>query len=65
MTAVVRQLIAEGWSIERDDLAVMSPYLTEGIKRFGEYVLDGLSEEPEAFDPHLDLPGLADAGEAA
>jgi len=65
MTAVVRQLIAEGWSIERDDLAAMSPYLTEGIKRFGEYVLDGLSEEPEAFDPHLDLPGLADTGEAA
>ena len=65
MTAAVRQLLAEGWAIDPCDLATMAPYLTEGIKRFGEYVLDDLSEEPEAFDPHLDLPGLASTDQAA
>ena len=65
MTTVVRQLLAEGFPVDPDDLATMAPYLTEGIKRFGEYALDGLSEEPEAFDPHLDLPAIAGVGEAA
>ncbi|MGH9164749.1 MAG: Tn3 family transposase, partial [Acidimicrobiales bacterium] len=55
MIAVIRQLIAEGWVIDPDDLATMSPYLTGRIKRFGEYVTDGLSDPPEAFDPHLEL----------
>ena len=33
----------------------MSPYVTERVKRFGEYPIDGLDRPPEAFDPHLDL----------
>jgi TnpA family transposase len=66
MMAVLRQLVAEGWTIAPEDLAVLSPYITERIKRFGEYVIDGLSDPPEAFDPHLHLPELvAAAGEAA
>lgn len=59
MMAVIRQLIAEGWVIDPDDLATMSPYLTGRIKRFGEYATDGLSTPPEAFDPHLELVGAA------
>jgi hypothetical protein len=55
MTAVIRELVAEGRRVERDDLATMAPYITERIKRFGEYPLDGLDTPPEAFDPHLDL----------
>jgi hypothetical protein len=43
----------------------MSPYITERIKRFGEYNTDGLSAPPEAFDPHLDLPEAGSAGAAA
>jgi len=38
------------------DLATMSPYITERVKRFGEYPIDGLDTPPEAFDPHLQLP---------
>ncbi|MFE3410499.1 Tn3 family transposase [Streptomyces mirabilis] len=31
---IVRQLLEEGWTIEPEDLARISPYLTEHIKRF-------------------------------
>jgi TnpA family transposase len=66
MMAVLRQLIAECWTIDPEDLAALSPYITERIKRFGEYIIDGLSDPPEAFNPHLHLPELvAVAGEAA
>jgi hypothetical protein len=63
MTAAVRALIAEGRRVDRDDLATTSPDITERIKRFGEYPLDGLADPPEAFDPHLDL--LVAAAQAA
>jgi hypothetical protein len=59
MTDVVRDLQAVGHPVIPDDLATMSPYITERVKRlkrFGEYPLDGLDTPPEAFDPHLHLP---------
>ncbi len=63
MTAVIRQLIEEGWVITPEDLASLSAYITERIKRFGDYIIEALSTPPEAFDPHL---GIAAApGEAA
>jgi len=55
MTAVVRRLAGEGWTITPAALAALSPYLTERIKRFGEYATDGLTIPPAAFDPHLNL----------
>jgi hypothetical protein len=55
MTGVVRDLQVEGHAVNVDDLATISPYITERIKRFGEYPLDGLDKPPQAFDPHLDL----------
>jgi TnpA family transposase len=61
MTAVIRQLVEEGWVVTPEDLASLSPYITERIKRFGDYVIDTLAIPPEAFDPHLDIL----AGEAA
>jgi hypothetical protein len=36
-------------------LAHISPYLTEHIRRFGEYSTHELGLEPEAYDPHLDV----------
>ncbi|MGH2719714.1 MAG: Tn3 family transposase [Actinomycetota bacterium] len=63
MTAVIRQLLDEGWTISPEDLASLSPYLTERIKRFGDYVIDQLATPPEAFDPHLGI--ATTAGEAA
>ncbi|MFF3244851.1 hypothetical protein ACFYWY_14195 [Streptomyces sp. NPDC002870] len=35
--------------------AHISPYLTEHIRRFGEYSTHELGLEPEAYDPHLDV----------
>ncbi|WP_131784470.1 Tn3 family transposase [Protofrankia symbiont of Coriaria ruscifolia] len=40
MTEVVNQLVAEGWTVDPDDLATISPYIRENIRRFGEWVLD-------------------------
>ena len=55
MTTAIRDLQADGWSVTTDDLAVISPYLTETIKRFGDYPTDELSISPDAFDSHLEL----------
>ena len=64
MTAVLRQLAEEGWTITPAALAALSPYITERIKRFGEYATDGLTDPPAAFDPRLDLSAPV-TGEAA
>jgi TnpA family transposase len=55
MSDVVRDLQAAGHQVIPDDLATMSPYITERVKRFGEYPLDELDTPPGAFDPHLQL----------
>jgi TnpA family transposase len=52
---IVRQLLEEGWEIDPEALAHISPYLTEHIKRFGEYSTHELGIEPEAYDPKLDV----------
>ncbi|MGW2156993.1 Tn3 family transposase [Nonomuraea sp. NPDC001699] len=52
---VVRQLQAEGWKIDPEDLAEVSPYLTEHIMRFGEYSTHELAITPEAYEPRLDI----------
>ncbi|QHA09272.1 Tn3 family transposase [Streptomyces broussonetiae] len=51
----VRGLQAEGWKVEPEDLAEVSPYLTEKIMRFGEYSTHELDLAPEAYEPHLDV----------
>ena len=35
-------------------------YITEPIKRFGEYATDGLTIPPAAFDARLNLSGRGD-----
>ncbi|MBV9139992.1 MAG: Tn3 family transposase [Pseudonocardiales bacterium] len=52
---VVRELQAEGWIVDPLDLAQVSPYLTEHIKRFGEYSTHELGITPEDYDAHLDV----------
>jgi TnpA family transposase len=52
---IVRHLLAEGWEIDPEDLAHISPYLTEHIKRFGEYSTHELGIQPEAYDPKLNV----------
>jgi hypothetical protein len=53
MMTVIRELIAEGWTITLEDLAVLSPYLTARIQRFGVYATDELTLTPEPFDARL------------
>ncbi|MES4886120.1 Tn3 family transposase [Streptomyces sp. NPDC000349] len=50
---IVRQLLEEGWEIDPEDLAQVSPYLTEHIRRFGEYSTHELGLAPDAYDPKL------------
>nr|WTB12019.1 DUF4158 domain-containing protein [Streptomyces antimycoticus] len=52
---IVRQLLEEGWEIDSEDLAHISPYLTEHINRFGEYSTHELGLQPEEYDPKLDV----------
>jgi TnpA family transposase len=56
MMTVLRQLAAEGWEIKPEDLAVLSPYLTMRINRFGVYATDEISIMPEEYDARL--PGI-------
>ena len=55
MMDVIRQLQAEGHTIEAADLAEIAPYTTGHLKRFGEYSTDELDLTPGDFDPHLDV----------
>ncbi|MFF4795786.1 Tn3 family transposase [Streptomyces sp. NPDC001276] len=52
---IVRQLLEEGWEIDAEDLAHISPYLTEHINRFDKYSTHELGIQPEAYDPKLDV----------
>lgn len=52
---MVREFQAEGWEITGEDLAAISPYLTDHIMRFGTYVTTELTVRPDAFDPHLEV----------
>lgn len=55
MSLAVQQLSAEGYPIDRKALATMSPYLTEQLKRFGDFVLD-LEAVPVPFEQAIQLP---------
>jgi hypothetical protein len=51
----VRELQAEGWKVEPEDLAEVSLYLTEKIMRFGEYSTHELGITPDDYDARLDV----------
>ena len=40
LTDVLRDLLKAGYSITREDVAALSPYMTSNIKRFGDYLID-------------------------
>lgn len=48
-TRIIRNLINDGFSVSKEDLKILSPYLAAHIKRFGDYVVD-LSEIPPPLD---------------
>lgn len=52
ITAAANELAAEGHTIDTEDLATISPYITRTIRRFGDYVLN---LAPPDQDPHTKL----------
>lgn len=40
MTEIIAQLIAEGRVVKKEDMAYLSPYWTEHLKRFGDIIMD-------------------------
>lgn len=48
-------LSAEGYPVDREALAVLSPYMTKHLKRFGDYVLD-LQNIPQPLESAINLP---------
>ena len=52
---VVQTLSAEGYPVDREALAVLSPYMTKHLKRFGDYVLD-LQNVPQPLESAINLP---------
>ncbi|MFJ9417798.1 Tn3 family transposase [Streptomyces sp. NPDC101227] len=50
-----RQLQDEGEKVDPEDWAQVSPYLTEHTRRFGAYSTHELTDEPDDYDPHLDV----------
>jgi len=53
-TRILRELKQEGFPVNREDVAMLSPYVTSHIKRFGDYIIDA-DAVPEAIDPTLEL----------
>ncbi|GAB4431227.1 MAG: Tn3 family transposase [Chloroflexi bacterium OHK40] len=62
MTAVLRDLIAEGFEVRPQDIATLSPYLTNHIKRFGEYTLSEQAPPDFAHIAGWELPAAAAPG---
>lgn len=46
ISQIIYQLQQEGWEISKDDVKRLSPYLTEHIKRFGDYIVQMLPVQP-------------------
>ena len=53
-TRIIRTLLREGWKITREDVAVLSPYVTSHIKRFGDYVIEA-DAAPDPYEGDLAL----------
>ncbi|VXD22093.1 transposase [Planktothrix paucivesiculata PCC 9631] len=49
LTDILRDLQKQGYLISREDVAVVSPYITAHVKRFGDYLID-LETVPPSLD---------------
>jgi TnpA family transposase len=54
LTEIIQKLKREGYLIDPEDIKAISPYLTEHIKRFGDYWLD-MDIFPKALDEMMAL----------
>ena len=55
MSSVIQVLVAEGYSVSREMISTLSPYVTQHIKRYGDYVVD-LSQLPQPLESAIELP---------
>jgi hypothetical protein len=53
LTRILHDLKQQGYKFEPEAIAVLSPYLTQHVNRFGLYHLD-LERQPQAI--HYDVP---------
>lgn len=49
LTDILRDLHLSGYLIDREDVAVVSPYITAHVKRFGDYLID-MENVPPSLD---------------
>ena len=54
ITKALRELLEQGHTADREALATLSPYQTEHINRFGNYVLNP-NRTPEPLEQHLQI----------
>ena len=52
LTNILQQLKREDYLLDKDDWAALSPYLTNQIKRFGDYLVD-FSQIPPSLDENM------------
>ena len=62
ITHVLRDLVAEGYPVNAEDEASLSPYITRTITRFGDDVIPA-GGPPEPFDGRLVLPRPEDGAD--
>lgn len=55
LSRALRELIAEGYPVQREDVQALSPYLTRHIKRFGDYFVDLSVPPPPLSEIELTL----------
>ena len=54
LTEILSLLQRDGYLLDKEDIAALSPYLTQHIKRFGDYVID-METLPRALDEIMSL----------
>ncbi|AOL17989.1 transposase [Xanthomonas axonopodis pv. khayae] len=53
-TRIIKSLIRAGWKVSREVIAVLGPYVTSHVKRFGDYLID-VEAIPEPYEIELPL----------
>ena len=50
LTDVLNDMAAEGWSLTKEGVGRLSPYMREHLRRFGQFVLD-MDDQPPPLEP--------------
>lgn len=50
LTDVLNDMAAEGWSLTKEGVGRLSPYMREHLRRFGQYALD-MDDQPPPLEP--------------